>query len=228
MMKEIRPSFLPRHLTRSTPSWASSFTYTTPTASQLLAALDNASGPNLAHFLGLFAEVAWLSPPVDIVQAVVRSPVLLLDAGSLPAAVDGSSSSRRNSGAAIAAASAMVLPTTRTWRVMIEDRRHGLNDVGIGHHPHGPGFIVGALQAFAESGALGIRSVTPIDDEEYIGSCTSQQQVLPSISNSCLPEWASAQIQPPCCPFLVCRAITVNPVRTALTAATSAEKATTW
>ena len=122
---------------------------------------------------------------MDIVQAVVRSPVLLLGAGSLPTAVDGSSS-RRNSGAAVAAVSTMLpTTTTRTWRVMIEDRRHGLNDVGTGHHPHGPGFIVGALQAFAESGALGIRSVTPVDDEEYIiGGSTTQQQVLPSVSKS--------------------------------------------
>ena len=151
----------------------------TPTTSQLLAALGDASGPSLAHFLGLFTEGSWLGPPADVVQAVVRSPIQFLGAAPLPATAV---SPGRIGGGAAAITTTASAAMTRTWRVTIEDRRNGLNGVGTGHHPHGPGFIIGALQAFAANGTLGIRSVMPVDDEEYIGSSANLQQVRPSSS----------------------------------------------
>ena len=106
--------------------------------------LDEVSGGDhpaqLAQFLGLFAEEAWPSA-----QSMV--------------------------GATCTVEQLVTGEPQDTWRVSIEDirghRQPPSGDlISMGRQlrqrrrPFGPYFIVGALQAFAASGMLGVRSVT--------------------------------------------------------------------
>ena len=104
--------------------------------------LDEVSGGDhpaqLAQFLGLFAEEAWPSA-----QSMV--------------------------GATCTVEKLVTGEPQDTWRVSIEDIRGNHQSPSKDHTmgrqrqrrwPFGPYFIVGALQAFAASGMLGVRSVT--------------------------------------------------------------------